>query len=73
MMTTEQRVQRIAGYLWYTQLNTIDMLTPFDQSFLFFQNGVQTNSLSSILYQDSDDVDGMDTINIINNYTGMDN
>ena len=42
------------------------MLTPFDKSFLCFQSGVQTNSLNSILYQESDDVDGMNQINIIN-------
>ena len=50
----------------YIQLNTINMLTPFDKSFLCFQSGVQTNSLNSILYQESDDVDGMNQINIIN-------
>ena len=50
----------------YTQLNTFNMLTPFDKSFLCFQSGVQKNSLNSILYQESDDVDGMNHINIIN-------
>ena len=42
------------------------MLTPFDKSFLCFQSGVQTNSLNRISYQESDDVDGMNQINIIN-------
>ena len=47
-------------------MSTVYMLTPFDKSFLCFQSGVQTNSLNSILYQESDDVDGMNQINIIN-------
>ena len=45
---------------------------PFDKSFLCFQSGVRTNSPNSILYQESDDVDGKNQINIINHYSYYD-
>ena len=49
-----------------TNLGQINLVSFNMQVSYFFQSGVQTNSINSILYQESDDVDGMNQINIIN-------